>query len=696
MKGKNIIYILIAIGSILISTTLYFSKIDLLNSIDLKLRDVRFRLRGKIEPHNRVMIVAIDSRSVDELGRWPWDRKVMAELINNLKDARVIALDIVFSEPSNLESDRALSMAINKNQNVITGYYLRDEETVISPRSLSILRDARIKIIRTKGDITSVPLREFPYAELNIPSIMAMAGFFNIIPDEDGLYRKANLLFIYNGEIYPSLPLQAISQYKGLPLILELEKFGIERIILGDKSIPVDESGNLIINYYGKGGSFRTISAVDVIRSRINKEEFKDCLVFIGATETGIADIRNTPFDPVMPGVEIHATVASNILSGHYLIYNAWVAGLDILLISLPILLLLPLMARTLKTYVAAGILILTLGAISGLNIWLFKKYLLNLTMLYPFISIFIFYLSSEAYRNLVIEKRNRFLKRAFSSYVSPELLNIIIKNPDAMRLGGEKRIITVLFSDIRDFTSISERLEPERLVNLLNTYLDPMTRIVLKHRGMLDKYIGDAIMAMFNAPLDLPDHGRMAVLTALEMVEELKKMNEKIKTQGYPEIKIGIGINTGEAITGNMGTDMRFDYTAIGDTVNLASRLEGLNKLYGTNIIISSSTFDALRNKDEIKTRELDLIKVKGKEEPVRIYEVMVKDSPFIPAIKDFQKALALYRESKFKEAVEIFREIAGRFNDRASMVFIQRCISYIENPPSHKWDGIFEAKQK
>ncbi len=695
MRGKNIIYILIALGSIFISTFLYFSRLDLLNSIDLKLRDVRFRLRGQIEPDSRVMIVAIDAKSIDELGRWPWDRKVMAELINNLKEARAVALDIVFSEPSSPESDRVLSIVINTSKNVITGYYFRDEETSVSNEGLSVLGDSRIKLIKSAGEVTSIPIREFPYAELNIPSIRADTGFFNIIPDEDGLYRKANLLLLYNGELYPSLPLQAVRLYKGVPLMVEIEPFGIKRLLLGGDLIPSDESGNLIINYYGKGGSFRTVSAVDVIRSKIKKEEFKDRIVFIGATETGIADIRNTPFDPVMPGVEIHATVASNILSGHYLIYNAWVAGLDILLISIPILILLPLMARTPKTYISLGILLLTLGVLSGINIWLFKRYLLNLSVLYPFISIFIFYLSSESYRNLVIERRSRFLKRAFSSYVSHELVNIIIKNPDAMRLGGEKRIITVLFSDIRDFTSISERLEPERLVSLLNIYLDPMTRIVLKHRGMLDKYIGDAIMAIFNAPLQLPDHSRRAVITALEMVEELRKLNERLVASGYPELKIGIGINTGEAIIGNMGTDMRFDYTAIGDTVNLASRLEGLNKIYGTNIIISSSTFDAL-NKEEFNTRELDLIKVKGKQEPVRIYEVMGKDSPFIPAIEDFERALFFYRERRFKEAVEIFRELGSRFNDRASILFAQRCLGYIESPPPHEWDGVFEAKEK
>lgn len=696
MKAKGLFYLLIALISILLTSVLYFSRTDFLNSIDLKLRDVRFRLRGEIEPDQRVKIVAIDPKSIDELGRWPWDRKVIARLIENLKEAKTICLDIVFSEFSNPDSDRTLSRTINKDSRVITGYYLRDEETIISQESLSVLRDSRIKLIKTKGNITAIPIREFPYAELNIPSIKAETGFFNILPDEDGLYRKANLLFIYNGELYPSLALQAVRHYKGLPVIMEIEEFGIGRLLLGSEQIPADETGALSINYYGKGGSFRTVSAVDVIKSGIKREEFKDSIVFIGATETGIADIRNTPVDPVMPGVEIHATVASNILKGEYLIYNAWVAGLDILFISVPVLLLIPLMIRASKTYISLIIFIFTVSLVFSLNIWLFKRYLFNLSVIYPFLSLFIFYLSSEAYRNLIIEKRSRFLKRAFSSYVSPELVNIIIKNPDAMKLGGEKRTITVLFSDIRDFTTISEALEPERLVSLLNNYLDPMTRIVLRHRGMLDKYIGDAIMAIYNAPVELPQHAREAVLTALEMIKELKGLNEKIKKQGYPEIRIGIGINTGEAITGNMGTDMRFDYTAIGDTVNLASRLEGLNKLYGTNIIISSSTFQAIIDKEEFKTRELDLIKVKGKKEAVRIYEVMVKDSPFIPAIEDYERALGLYRERRFKEALDIFRELANRFNDRASMLFAQRCLSYIESPPSDDWDGVFEAKEK
>jgi adenylate cyclase len=698
MKKKGLIFIAIGISAILLTVLLYFLKPDALNSIDLKLRDTRFRLRGSLEPDNRVIIVAIDAKSIDELGRWPWKRSVIADLIEGLSQAKAIGLDIVFSEPSDPLSDKKLSRIINNSRNVIAGYYLRDEETTIDNSSLLNLKDSRIKLIKTKGDIVAIPVREYPYGELNISSIKATAGFFNVIPDEDGLYRKANLLLLFQGDLYPSLALQAVRLYKNQPILLELEEYGIASLIIGHEKVPCDESGLLTINYYGKGGTFKTISAVDVIKKRISPDQFKDRIIFIGATEIGISDIRNTPLDPVMPGVEIHATVASNILSGHYLIYNAWVAGLDILFIGLPVLVLVFLISKTQRTvYSLAFFILITTGTYS-LNLWLFKTYLFNLSMIYPLSSLLLSYITSEAYRNIVIEKKSRFLKRAFSSYVSPELVNIILRNPDLLRLGGEKRTITVLFSDIRDFTTLSEALEPERLVSLLNNYLDPMTKIVLKHKGMLDKYIGDAIMAIYNAPVDLEDHPQKALLTGLEMLKELKRLNEEFKRKGLPEINIGIGINTGEAITGNMGTEVRFDYTAIGDTVNLASRLEGLNKFYGTRIIISSTTYEGIKSRSDFYMRELDFIRVKGKKEPVRIYEVMEEDSPLIGAgvIKEFEKALHLYRERRFREALEVFRDLENRFNDTASKVFRKRSESFILNPPPDDWDGVYVAKEK
>lgn len=692
MKSKLFLYVLIGIVSATVVSVFYFLRIDFLTSLDLKLKDARFRFRGTQEPDKRVVIVAIDSKSIDRLGRWPWNRKIIAKIIEKLDYVRVIALDIVFSEVSNPEADRLLLKAINR-PNTIAGYYFREEPTEINSQSYMNLRHSRIKILKTSGALNALPVREFPYVELNIPGIKTEAGFFNIIPDYDGVYRKMNLLAIYNGEIYPHLALKSIEKFLKKPLIVEIAQYGIESIKIGSEAIPVDETGTLTINYYGKSGLFKTLSAIDILDGNVALPE--DSIVFIGATEMGIADLRPTPFDPVMPGVEISATVASNILKKQYLIYNSWVAMADIAFIVLPTLFISFIITRVNRTFISLSIFAAVILLVYYLNVFLFKNCFLNLSVIYPFISLSFCYIASEAYRNIVVEKRSRFLKKAFSSYVSPELVNIIIKNPDKLRLGGEKRIITVLFSDIRGFTSISESLTPEKLVSLLNNYLDPMTKIVLKHKGMLDKYIGDAIMAVYNAPVDLEEHARHAVLTALEMLKELEFINKKFTETGFPQISIGVGINTGEAITGNMGTDMRFDYTAIGDTVNLASRLEGLNKLYGTKIIISESTFNAIKDKKEFSIRELDLIRVKGKKEPVKIYEV-IENSAFEPAIKDFEKALNLYRNRKFKEALDIFSYIKEKFHDKASMIYEERCNHYFLNPPPSDWDKVYTAREK
>lgn len=693
MKTEFLVYLLIGLVSSVVALVVFFIKIDFLNSLDLKLKDARFRLRGSMEPDKRIFIVAIDSKSTDKLGRWPWDRKIIAKLIEKLGNVKAIALDIVFSEASSSESDRALSKALNR-ANIITGYYFREETTEMNPQSYINLRLSRIKILKISENINTIPVREFPYAELNIPSIKAEAGFFNITPDNDGVYRRLNLLAIYKGELYPHLVLKTMEKCFNKPLIVEIAPYGVEAVKIGNETIPVDETGLLTINYYGERGSIKTISAIDVIEGKVTLPE--DAIVFIGATEMGIADIRATPFDPVMPGVEISATAASNILKRDYLKYNSWIAVIDIANIALSTLFLSLIFTKINRTFISLGIFAGMLVATYYLNIFIFKKYLFNLSIIYPIVSLSLCYLASEAYRNIIVEKRSRFLKKAFSSYVSPELVHIIIKNPDKLKLGGEKRTITVLFSDIRNFTTISESLTPEKLVTLLNNYLDPMTEIVLKHRGMLDKYIGDAIMAIYNAPIDLKEHAREAVLTSLEMLKKLKSLNEKFATMGFPQISIGIGINTGEAITGNIGTEKRFDYTAIGDTVNLASRLEGLNKFYGTKIIISESTFNSIENKKQFFKRQLDLIRVKGKKAPVKIYEVMEEDSPLVSVIDDFEKALHLYRNCRFKEALKLFTFINEVFNDQVSLIYVKRCKEYILNPPPADWDRAYTATEK
>jgi len=702
LSSRFIIFTTIGIFASILTIFFYAQKIDFFTAIDLKLKDVRFRIREEVKPDKRVVIVAIDGKSINELGRWPWDRKVIARLINNLKvyGAKTVAIDIVFSEPSNPQSDMALSTAIRESSNVIAGYFFRHEDERQSITSSELLQPSKIKIIRMSGNVNEVPVMSYPNVELNIPTISRAShnlGFFNILPDKDGIIRTANLLMLYDGEVYPSLSLSALRHYLGSEIMLDIEAHGVDKLFIGNKRIPVDESGRLTLNYYGRQGTFETIPAVDVINNRLSYNALKDALVFLGATEIGIYDVRATPIDPLLPGVEIHATVVSNVLQDNFLIKDGRVMILEVaFIIAFPILLSI-LLSSIRRTLVALFFFLGILGIYFYMNYLLFAHYFLNTIVIFPVISMGLTYTASEAYRNLIEEKQSRFLKKAFTSYVSAELVREIIKKPDMLKLGGERKEITVLFSDIRDFTALSERLTPESLVLLLNQYLGPMTDIVLKHRGTLDKYIGDAIMSIYNAPLWIEDHSILACQTAVEMIDKLKEINNNFRVKGLQEIEIGIGINTGDAVVGNMGTDMRFDYTAIGDTVNLASRLEGLNKIYNTCIIVSEFTlrhYTELRTQNSLHFRELDLIKVKGKERPVKIYELSsMLDSNLI---NRFEEALGLYRRQQFKEALEIFQDLTTTYNDKPSYVFAERCKEFLNTPPPSEWDGIYTAKIK
>jgi len=695
--SRRLIFIVIGIVASVITLLIYRQKIDFLDVVDLKLKDARFKIRKTIRPDSRVVIVAIDSKSINELGRWPWKRSLIAGLLNSLKEygARVVALDIVFSEPSDIGEDTVLSKSIAKNGSVILGYFFRNEQEVVNAEAVSQIESSKIKLMKIAEGVTSVPIPQHPYIETDIPLIGRGAldfGFFNINPDPDGPVRKYNLLMLYNGDIYPSLALKAIRHYTGNEIILDIESFGISSLRLGRLSIPSDESGRLTANYYGTGGTITTLSAVDVIKKRLKGEGFRDKIVFVGATETGIYDMRATPVGSIFPGIEIHATIASNILQKRFILRDARIIAIEILcMVLFPIVLTL-LLSLLRNSFLGLVTFILAAGVYTVFNYSLFKTYSIDMSLLYPLSATMIAFIGSEAYRNLVVEKKNRYLKKAFSSYVSPELVTEIIKNPDRLALGGEKKEITVLFSDIRGFTGISEKLAPDMLVLLLNEYLGPMTKVVLKNDGTLDKYIGDAIMAIYNAPLDVIDHPEKACRTAIEMIGELKKVNNNFKEKGLPPIDIGIGINTGYAVVGNMGADMRFDYTAIGDTVNLASRLEGQNKYYGTHIIMSE--FTAEKVKDKFLLRELDLLKVIGKEKPVAAFELMTEQN--VAMIESFSEALRSYRARDFRKALDMFMKLAEEYNDAASRLYVERCREYLQAPPPSEWDGVFVSKKK
>lgn len=694
---KRAVFILIGLLSGLTVLFAYRASYPFFQHLDNKLKDYRFVLRGPVSPPSKVVIIAIDDKSINELGQWPWSHKKLGELVKALADygVGVTALDIVFSEPDSKGGDVLFSRDIKSAGNVVLGFFFRDEIQPIDPAALAQLNSSKIKLLKIDSNVNSIPINEFKSLTTNIAAIGEAAldyGFFNQSADSDGVFRKSPLLLLYGGDIYQSLALKALRHSYGSDVMLDVASFGVRSLTINKHKFPVNENGELTLNYYGPTGSFRTFSATDILNRRIKPNELKGSIAFVGATEMGIYDIRNTPFDPALPGVEIHATVAGNSIDNNFIKRDAITASIEICCIFLLPLILVSFLSFVPGTLAGLGLFTVMTALFIFSNYSVFSRNLMDLTIFYPLLSIGLSQVASEAYRNLVVERKGRSLKKAFSSYVSPDLVKLIEKNPDNLILGGEQRLITILFSDIRGFTSISEGLTPQELVCLLNEYLNPMTRIVMEEKGTLDKFIGDAVMAIFNAPLDLIDHPEASCRAALRMIDALGSLNRGFKERNMTEIDIGIGINTGLAVVGNMGADIRFDYTAIGDSVNLASRLEGLNKFYGTHILVSEDTRNSVRT-PEFCFREVDRVKVKGKSLPVVIYELVTGDASHC---KEFESALSKYREGDFRAAASVFAGLSERVNDSLSKVYLERCREYILTPPPEDWDGVFTAKSK
>lgn len=696
--NKRLMFVLFGVVAAICSFLLYKQASPSLQQQDFRMKDARFRIRGAVKPDKDVVVVAIDHKSIKEFGRWPWSREVTGKLIENMSlhyGARVTALDIVFSETQSIAADRALAASIKKAGNVVTGYFFREEQGEANAESLAQLEDSRTKLVRIAEGVQSIPIPEYPGADLNIPEVGEGAldcGFFNARSDADGLYRRSILLLLYNGEIYQSLALKALRHYLGSEVMLDVKQWGVDALQIGEMRIPSREDGTMALNYYGGTGSFTTVSAADIIAKRLPKDSLKGKIAFVGATEIGIYDLRPTPFDATLPGVEIHATVAANALERRFLRYDSNTQMMEIVCIFVLPLLLGAALAFVPGTFAGLGVMAVVTGAFCIFNYMMFANAFRDMTLLYPLLGLAITYLGGEAWRNLVVERKGRQLKKAFSSYVSPDLVKQIEKNPDKLVLGGEQRELSILFSDIRSFTTVSESLTPPELVQLLNEYLNPMTRIVLEERGTLDKFIGDAVMALFNAPLDVPDHATHACSAAVRMMEELQQLNRGFAERGMNTLDIGIGINTGPAVVGNMGADIRFDYTAIGDSVNLASRLEGLNKYYGSHILVSQETRLQV-NHDRFTFREVDRVRVKGKLQPIVMYELMIGDLDLLPSFED---ALGKYRSRDFSGARAIFEELSVTRNDGPSRLYLGRCDEYLASPPPDDWDGVYIAKGK
>ena len=524
------------------------------------------------------------------------------------------------------------------------------------------------------------------------------SGYFNAFPDSDGTIRWSPLAIKFQDNYYLPLSLSLLVQYLDWPMVtLDMAKFGIEGIKIGDINIPTDETGRMLINYCGPGKTFPHYSIADIIRGRLSGDTFKDKIVVVGATAIGIYDLRVTPYSSVYPAVEIHATVIDNILHHNFFYRSSGTQLLDacaIVFFGLLIGIVVPRVRAVQGMILALAI----VTAFVIVNAFIFSRYNIWLNVVYPALTMVLIYLGITVYRYITEEREKKKIRGAFQYYLTASVINEMLKDPSKLKLGGDKKDLTVLFSDIRGFTTISEKMTPEALVHLLNEYLTAMTNLVFKYDGLLDKYMGDAIMAVFGAPLDQPDHALRACRTALGMMEELKKLQKKWADEGRPVFDIGIGINSGDMVVGNMGSDMRFDYTVMGDMVNLGSRLEGINKEYATNIVISEYTYAAI--KDALFCRELDSVRVKGKKLPVKIYELLgeKKDAEkWGKEVSLFEEGLSKYKQGLWDEAIAAFGNVLEmRPDDAPAKLYIGRCEDLKKNPPEGPWNGVFTMTRK
>ena len=612
-------------------------------------------------------------------------------------------MDMVFSERAN--NDLYFSEAIRKINSripILLGYFFYFDKHDIQELStdweqqfqhifdskitakISTVKNPPEEISTGIGALSSHPL----YAKAT-----RNHGFFDITTDSDGTTRRTHLIGKYKNTLFPSFALKTASLATQKEIVVQFGPVGIENIFFDHDPLPVNAKGEFLINYLGPSKTFPTYSFVDIYQQKIDASILQNKVIIMGVTAKAVGDTVISPFDSAHVGVEIHANVIENLLHQNYLTRPSGIFTFELLFVFF-MGILLGLVFQKMHSRTSLFFIILLVGVyIVGDYQFLFKKHILANGFL-PLCHLIFVYLSATAYKYFVEEKRSREIKAAFQHYVSPAVVNEILKHPTELKLGGEKRELTVLFSDIRGFTTLSEKLPPEKLTELLNIYLTEMTQCVFDQRGMLDKYVGDELMALFGAPLKTNAHTLDACLCAINMIQKLSTVRKIWESHGVTPLNIGIGIHTGEMIVGNMGSTTIFDYTVIGDSVNLGSRLEGTNKVYGTQIIISEDVQKQVTS--NIFTRELDYIRVRGKKEPVRIYEVWTAEPTTSQkeALKQFQEALLFYRSKKWSEAAALFKKIIS--TDVPSKAFLERCELYLKTPPPTDWDGVFAMQTK
>lgn len=739
---KHLIQILLglAIACAFVGHAGRFYQIPLVSVLDAFIYDARLRLTMPGGVDERVVILDIDEKSLAEGGRWPWSRDKMAALLDRLFDhygIAVLGFDVVFAEPddsSGLKSLEALARSELKDAAAYQAALRRLRDSLDYDRRFAESMSKRPVVLgyyftnlataQIAGQLPEPVLPAGTFAGrspaitswngygANLPAFQrhaANAGHFVPLVDPDGISRRVPLLVEFQGGYYEALSLAVIRQLLGMPPVVpgfadsggQVDYYaGLEWLDLptsrGNVRIPVDEAAAALIPYRGRAGSFNYLPIADALHGRLPVAALKDKIVLVGTTTPGLMDLRATPVASTYPGVEIHANLIAGMLDGNLKMKPAYVLGAEVLIVALCgllLALLLPLFTPGKATLVAFGVLL----AAAGGNFALWQSGLL-VPLAATLLLILGLYALSMSWGYFVESRSKRQFTELFGQYVPPELVDEMARDPERYSMEGQNRELTVLFSDVRSFTSISEGLDPKELTQLMNEYLGAMTEVVRHNRGTLDKYIGDAIMAFWGAPVADPEHARHAVLTALDMQRELRRLDEPFKARGWPVLRIGVGVNSGTMTVGDMGSPVRKAYTVMGDAVNLGSRLEGITKQYGVGILVGEATKVQVR---DVVFREIDRVRVKGKDEPVAIFEPLGLADRLEPAtleaLKLWQQMLRAYRAQDWDEAeVQLYNLSRQEPDCRLYHLYAERVARLRQEPPGEGWDGVttFESK--
>ncbi|MBT5193140.1 MAG: adenylate/guanylate cyclase domain-containing protein [Rhodospirillaceae bacterium] len=723
----------------------------------LKLFDLYNQLHPREHQEVPVAILDLDDETLARTGQWPWPRSKLAEMLARVFNAgaKVVAFDVVFAEPDRTSPKQALSIWLNQ-PNLEFGDLSPQAQAFAKPILENIpdhdeafatiigqIRDAAKDLGVVAGVVlTSEPTERLPMvkagfavngddplpflnaydgAVANLPAIEKAAsgiGSFNLAAESDGIIRRVPTFMRVGQQLYPSLSLEALRVFQGASTYIlkssgaNLEESfgeatGLNHIKVGRLEIPVDGQGRFWVHFANPAPG-RVIPLWKVFEDDFDPASVAGKILYFGTSAAGLKDLRTTPLNPAAAGVDLHVQATEQILSGHFMERPDWADGMEkisILVMGFVLIVLTPRFGALPGASISIGT---AIGA-AFLSWYLYTEKLMLVDPIYPGIAILAIYLSSSTIMYLRTEAERERVRGAFSQYLSPALVEQLADEPDRLRLGGETRNMSFLFCDVRGFTTISESFKsnPQGLTRLINRFLTPLTNAILARNGTIDKYMGDCIMAFWNAPLEDTQHPEHACESALVMFEELVVLNEVLKAEAeetgdrYIPLKVGVGINTGDCVVGNMGSEQRFDYSVLGDAVNLAARLEGQSKNYGVGIVIGEETHEVVE--DKFATIELDLIAVKGKAEAVRIHTIlgredMLRQQDFVALKAQHVEMLKAYRRQDWTEARKLVggcRVADGSFSELYDM-YDERIDFYLENPPDPEWDGVFIAETK